>query len=56
MVMPLIWFASLGLLILLGIRAREKEQAVLAVVAIVFCAATLVGLWQAWSPWEIVIR
>ena len=52
----MIWFTSLVLLILFGVRAREKEQAVLVVAALVFCAATLVGLWQAWSPWEIVIR
>lgn len=62
MIEPWIWAGSLVALVVSSVivaRATDSKptaQAVVGVFSLVFIVMTLIGLWQAWSPWEIVSR
>lgn len=62
MIEPWIWAWSLvGLVVFSVIVARTEGDGSAAQIAagafsLVFAVMTLIGLWQAWSPWEIVSR
>lgn len=56
MVTPAIWAVSLVVLIGAAVKGdsnNQSHQVVLGVASVVFVVATLVGLWQAWAPWQI---
>lgn len=62
MIEPWIWAGSLAVVVLSSVvMARTEDgksmlQLIAGVFSLVFIVMTLIGLWQAWSPWEIVSR
>lgn len=61
LVLPLAWMISIVLFSAGAIIETKKPgssySGVLGFIGgIGFIVTTLVGLWQAWAPWEIIIR
>ena len=62
MIEPWIWAGSLAVVVLSSVVMARTEngkstlQLIAGVFSLVFIVMTLIGLWQAWSPWEIVSR
>lgn len=58
MIAPALWAVSLLVVVVTAVKSEpgnSRHQTILGVASAVLIATTLVGLWQAWAPWQIEV-
>lgn len=58
MIAPTVWAVSLLIVVVTAVKSEpgnSRHQAILGIASAVLIATTLVGLWQAWAPWQIEV-